>query len=365
MKRTIAAVVILTATPSAAHAQTIYSSLPLTGASRSTSAAINAGARLALKQSGNTAVRFVALDDSIKRVGAWTPERVATDALRAAQDRKTIAYIGEFNSGASQVALPILNEAGVPMISPANTYNGLTRGGAGTRRGEPDKYYPTGSRTYFRIIPNDVVQAAAIATAMRERGCTRIGVIDDKESYGRGLAAGIRSTASRLGLKVVLHRRITRGAPRLLRRAKANCMAYAGVTANGAVRLFRNAPAKIGLFAGDGVAERAFAAHLPRSVERRTFVTVATLSPESYGLAARTNPYMAFGYEAMKLILDGMAAGATTKAALIGWLHGVRSRPSILGTYSFDAKGDTTLRTYGLYTVRGHALRFAGTISAA
>src|SRR4051794_22359006 len=239
MKRTIAVVLILTASPSAAHAQTVYSSLPLSGASRASATAVNAGARLALKQSGNTSVHFVALNDATKKAGAWTPERASANALRAAQDRNTIAYIGEFNSGASSVALPILNEAGVPMISPSNTYNGLTRGGPGATRGEPDKYYPTGTRNYFRIIPNDVVQGAAIATAMRDKGCTRIGVINDKEVYGRGLAATIRSTAARLGLKVVLHRKITRGAPKLLRRAKANCMAYAGITASGAVRLFR------------------------------------------------------------------------------------------------------------------------------
>src|SRR3954470_11342064 len=170
MKRTIAAVLILTATPSAAHARTIYSSLPLTGASRSSSAAVNAGARLALKQSGNTSVRFVALNDATKRAGSWTPERASQDALRAAQDRHAIAYIGEFNSGASQVALPILNEAGLAMISPSNTYNGLTKGGPGTQRGEPRKFYPTNQRTYFRLLPNNTVQAAALTTAMRDRG---------------------------------------------------------------------------------------------------------------------------------------------------------------------------------------------------
>src|SRR4051794_21848035 len=116
MKRTIAAVLIVAATPSVAHAQTVYSSLPLSGASRPTAAAVNAGARLALKQSGNTSVRFVALNDATKKAGAWTPERAVHNALRAAQDRKALAYIGEFNSGASTVALPILNEAGVPMI---------------------------------------------------------------------------------------------------------------------------------------------------------------------------------------------------------------------------------------------------------
>ena len=67
----------------------------------------------------------------------------------------------------------------------------------------------------------------------------------------------------------------------------------------------------------------------------------------------------------MKLILDGIAAGATTKAALVGWLHTVQNRQSILGTYGFDANGDTTLRSYGLYGVSGRSLRFAGAITAA
>src|SRR3954447_20489695 len=67
----------------------------------------------------------------------------------------------------------------------------------------------------------------------------------------------------------------------------------------------------------------------------------------------------------MKVILDGIAAGATTRDALITWLHSVQNRPSALGTYGFDANGDTTLRTIGLYGIRNHALRFAAAITAA
>src|SRR4051794_13946478 len=253
------------------------------------------------------------------------------------------------------------------MISPSNTYKGLTVGGAGTERGEPDKYYPTGTRSYFRLLPNDAVQAAALTTAMRDRGCTRIGLLNDGETYGRGLAADIRASAKRLGLKIVVNRRSGRAAPKSLR--KANCMAFAGITANHGVSIFKTAPKKLKLFGADGVAESDFAAHLPRSVARRTLVTVATLSNEAYNQPSILKPtddsYKLLGYEAMKLILDGVAAGATSKAALTTYLQNVRNRASVLGTYSFDANGDTTLRSYGLYALSGHGFRYAGTITAA
>src|SRR6185436_18467170 len=107
------------------------------------------------------------LNDATKRAGSWTPERVAANARRVASDDGSLAIIGPFNSGAAAVMIPITNEAGVPVVSPSNTYVGLTRGGPGSEPGEPDKYYPSGERTYFRIMPNDRVQADALATAMR------------------------------------------------------------------------------------------------------------------------------------------------------------------------------------------------------
>jgi len=64
------------------------------------------------------------------------------NARRAAADSSAIGYIGEFNSGASAISMPILSEAGIPQISPSNTYVGLTRSGSGAAPGEPDKYDP-------------------------------------------------------------------------------------------------------------------------------------------------------------------------------------------------------------------------------
>ena len=141
---------------------TIYSSVPLQGASRTQTTAVVNGAKLALEQAGSKAgphtIKYESLDDSTAQAGSWTPEAESANARKAAQDDSTAVYIGTFNSGAAAISIPILNEAGVPMISPANTYEGLTAGPEGAEPGEPDKYYPTGTRNYTRIVPKDDVQ---------------------------------------------------------------------------------------------------------------------------------------------------------------------------------------------------------------
>src|SRR3954463_12785864 len=100
---------------------TIYSSLPLQGASRPQTTALVNGIKLALDQAGGKAgdftIKYQSLDDSTAQAGSWTPERTQPNARKAAGDKSTAVYLGEFNSGASAVSIPILNEAGVPQIS--------------------------------------------------------------------------------------------------------------------------------------------------------------------------------------------------------------------------------------------------------
>src|SRR5215510_4278675 len=114
----------------AAKTVTVYSSLPLQGASRIQTEAVNNGAKLALEQAGgkvgNFTIKFNPLDDSTAQAGNWTPEAESANARKAAQDSSTAFYLGTFNSGAAAISIPILNQAGVPMISPANTAVGLT-----------------------------------------------------------------------------------------------------------------------------------------------------------------------------------------------------------------------------------------------
>src|SRR5918999_2748657 len=89
---------------------TIYSSLPLQGAARAQALATVNGAKLALKQAGGKAgdfpIDYISLDDSTAQAGGWEPGQTSANARKAISDDSTIAYIGEFNSGATAVSLP-------------------------------------------------------------------------------------------------------------------------------------------------------------------------------------------------------------------------------------------------------------------
>src|SRR5262249_29246912 len=150
-------------------------------------------------------VNYTELDDSTAAAGKWDPAQTAADARKAATDSKAVYYIGEFNSGASEVSIPILNSGGVPQVSPANTYVGLTTNLPGSAGGadEQQKYYPTGNRTYMRIVPIDSIQAAADLQAMKQAGCTKVAVANDKEAYGQGLATLLGLEKGFYGVNVV------------------------------------------------------------------------------------------------------------------------------------------------------------------
>jgi branched-chain amino acid transport system substrate-binding protein len=374
----------------------IYSSLPLQGASRPQTTAMVNGIKLALEQAGNKAgdftIQYESLDDSTAQAGSWTPEATTANARKAAQDDATAVYIGEFNSGASAVSIPILNEGGVPQISPANTAVGLTSDEPGANPGEPDKYYPTGQRTYTRIVPKDTIQGAALATVMKEDGCTKVQLTNDKEVYGAGLASNIESAAEAQQLEIVSNEAIDKNAPNyrsLAQKAKsagADCFIYSGITANNAVQLYKDFEAALPdakLYGPDGVAESGFAdpkeGGIPANVASKVKVTVATLSPDEYPPEGQEffsqfeekygepnpDPYAIYGYEAARLALDAIErSGTGNKEDIVKALFETQDRESVLGTYSIDENGDTTLTDYGVYTIDGGELTFDSTIKA-
>jgi branched-chain amino acid transport system substrate-binding protein len=203
----------------------VYSSLPLQGAQRLQTTAMVKGIKLALQQhdgkAGDIEVKYTSLDDSTAQAGNGTPEATQANAQKVAQDDSAVAYIGEFNSGASAVSIPVLNEVPVAQISPSNTAVGLTSDEPGADKGEPDKYYPTGERHYLRIVPKDTIQGAALATVMKQDGCSSTYILNDKEVYGAGLAKNIESSAKEQGLEVPRQTRAsTRRRPTSARRRR-------------------------------------------------------------------------------------------------------------------------------------------------
>jgi branched-chain amino acid transport system substrate-binding protein len=375
---------------------TIYSSLPLQGAQSTQTHDLVNGAKLALEQAGNKAgdftIKYQSLDDSTAQAGSWTPEQTQANASKAAQDDSTAVYIGEFNSGASAISIPILNEAGVPQISPANTAVGLTTDAPGSTPGEPDKYYPSGTRTYARIVPKDTIQGAALATVMKQDGCTKVQMANDKEVYGAGLSRNIQSAADSQGLDIISNEAIDKNAPNyrsLASKAKgagADCFVFSGITANNAVQLYKDFAAALPdakLYGPDGVAESGFIdpkeGGLPADVASRVKVSVATLAPDQYPPDGKEffaqydkkyhnpnpNPYAIYGYEAMRLALDAIKrSGTGSKEDIVKALFDTKDRQSVLGTYSIDENGDTTLTDYGIYNIKGGELKFDETIKA-
>jgi branched-chain amino acid transport system substrate-binding protein len=378
---------------------TVYSSLPLQGAARPQSEKVVNGIKLALEQAGGKAgqftVKYVSLDDSTPQAATWTPEATSANARKVSQDDSGVAYIGEFNSGATAVSLPILNEAGVAMVSPANSAVGLTQKGAGAEPGEPEKYSPSGERTFSRIVPTDLVQGAGMVQRMKDEGCTSIFILNDKEVYGSGLAKNIVRAADAQGIEIAANEGIDPKAPNYrslagrMRSAGADCFAYAGITANNAVQLFKdiasaNPDAKV-MMGSDAVAEPAFTdpkeGGLPANVAKRVTVTAVGLAPKDYPPAGQKffkdykakygagdpGQYAIFGFESMGLVLDAIKRAGdqgNDRAAVLEQIMSTKDRQSPIGTYSITDTGDTTLTNYGVYGIKDGSLDYIEAVEA-
>jgi branched-chain amino acid transport system substrate-binding protein len=371
---------------------TIYSSLPLQGDSRPQSTDVVNGEKLALQEAGGKVgkftIKYVSLDDATAAAGKWDPGQTSADARKAAQDASTIAYLGEFNSGASAISIPILNEANVLQISPSNTYVGLTRS-EGADKGEPDKYYPAGKRTFGRVVPADHIQAAAQVTYQKDQGCKKTYILNDKEVYGKGIAVQVQNIAKAQGLAIAGNDGIDTKAANFrslatkIKSSGADCMFFGGITQNKGVQVFKDVAAAnptMKLFGPDGVAESAFSTKLGSSVEKNTYITNPTLDPKLYPPAAQDfftkfkqkfgndpQPYAIYGYEAMKvalLAIQNAGDKGNDKQAVIDAFFKIKDRDSVLGKYSIDENGDTTLSDYGADRVEGGKLVFDKVIKA-
>jgi branched-chain amino acid transport system substrate-binding protein len=371
---------------------TIYSSLPRHGLSARQAKAIEQGAALALAQHGRNiggyTITYKRLDDSLRSTGVADAGRASKSARTAAKDGTTIGYIGQFNSAESKVTIPILNRVGIAQVSPANTYNGLTVGGPGAEPNEPVKYYPTGRRTYARVQPNDVVQAAALATAARDAGCSSVHLFNSRTTYSKGLARRIVRAAPRIGLAVeanTAYGRRARSYRSLAKKVHAPCVIQTGEIELHGLRLLEDVGAvrsKVRLFGGDGVCLGDIARGLPTGVAKRYRCTIAMLAPSAFPSKGRRffrdyrtrykdrhpDVNAIYGYESMALLLDSVrsaaSSGTVTRAKVVSALFATQNRAGVLGTYGIDANGDTTLRDFGVYSVSGKRLRFHHVVRA-
>jgi branched-chain amino acid transport system substrate-binding protein len=188
----------------------LVSDLPLQGGSRTQTLQMNEAIRYVLDQAGwkagDTNLAFQPCDDATAQAAKWDSAKCTQNANNYAQNANLVGVIGTFNSGCAQLIIPRINRAAggaIPMISPANTLVCITEGGPGCADDEPDKYYPGGVRNYARVAPHDAYQGAAMAEFAVSKKIKSVYILNDKESYGLGVATNFRNAAESLGIEVL------------------------------------------------------------------------------------------------------------------------------------------------------------------
>ena len=363
----------------------IYSSQPLHGAQSPQARAIERGERLALERVrgrvGKWRIEYRALDDSEPVTGTWEPGLVSANARRAAQDDKTIAYLGEMGTGASAISIPILNETGILEVSPTDSVTGFTRE-SGANPGEPDKYYPAGDENFARLVPPDDVQSAALLQLVQDAKAKRLFVVHDQNLYGQGIAREVARAARGKGVEVAkvqgvdLEDADSAEVAAEVAASGADAFLYAGEAVRQAPALYgavAHAAPRARLLGTYTQANDAFARALAPGV--RVLTTAPWLELDAYPASARrvaaqyarrygsAMPAPAlYGYEAMAIVLDAIRRAGddgNDRAEVIDELLDTRNRASVLGRWSFDRDGDVTTKVYGAWRIRDGRMAFA------
>lgn len=381
----------------AGNSLTIYSSQPLQGPNARAGLSIVRGEKLAIRKGdgkvGKYAINYISLDDSTETkrgakpaTSGWDPEATGANATKAGQDPKTIAYIGDFDPGATATAIPILNEAGILQVAPAGGAVGLTKKIPGAARGAPDVYYPSGERTFARVAPPDDLQATAGASWAKRLGAKRIYVLNDGSTFGTGMARLFADAASdrKLGM---LGRAGAGPGPSV--RAAADALDKLGGTKPDLIYAGAAPDASSArLLAGLGSAEPqaklmapdellvppAFAQNLGAATGR-TYVTGATLAEQQLPKQGRAflklyrkrygeapDQYAVYGYAAMQVVLAAIERAGkkgNDRPSVIDEVFKDKSFDTAVGSFKFDENGDPRVRSTAGYRIAGGKLKFA------
>lgn len=317
----------------------VYVSLPTAGPAARDGRDAADGARLALAdagdQAGGFAVRAVFLESTVgEGAGAhWSPARSAENARRATQDSTAVAYLGDFESGATRASLPVTNEARMLQVSPASGAVDLVAPFRGSDDVPPVQ--PSGERSFGRVIGADDLQAENAASWAQEIGWRRVGILAERGPFARTLADAFREEAGELGLAVA--------------RGGADRTYLAGGPEAAAPD-----SAERELLGSDAL----LAPYARRPLPAPALATSAALDPaqlpaagrrlvgrfrETYG--RRPGRYAAYGYEAMAVILDSIerSSDPADRTAAVDAFFATENRDSVLGTYSISELGETTL----------------------
>jgi branched-chain amino acid transport system substrate-binding protein len=366
----------------------LVSSLPRTGSANAQSTSIVNGIRIAIEEVGAKVGEFTILfedwDDASPQRGSWDPALEAANADRAIKDPDVMVYIGTFNSGAAKISIPKLNQANLVMVSPANTYPGLTKPGKGEPN-EPDIYRPSGRPNFYRVVPADDIQGSRGAEWAKKMGARSAFIVHDRELYGKGITDVFRARAEEIGLKIAGVEGIDVRAANYkalatkIKAANVDIVYFGGVTQSNAGQFTKDLRAsgyKGKLMVPDGCVELAFIQSAGPENVFETYATFGGLPADQltgrgaefvgrYRAKYRIEPeaYAAYGYEAGRVSLDAIArAGKKDRLAILEAVAATRDFDGVLGRWSFDPNGDTSFTTMSGLVIKDNKFEFVETL---
>jgi branched-chain amino acid transport system substrate-binding protein len=353
----------------------IVSDLPLKGDSGERSRQMNAAIVQAIARKGwqagtKTQIAFQACDDSLGSTGEWDEGLCRANAQAYSSNPDVIGVIGTYNSGCAAIEIPILNQApggGVPMVSPGNTFVCLTQPSPTLcAKDEPGVYYPTGTRNYVRVVPNDAVQGAGLASFANDIGVKRPFVLyaaDDPTSLGQAMT--FQAAAAALGM-------LPRGAAKWdpnasdyavqmnkVRHSGADALVLAGILEQNGVQLIRDKVAALGpndgavkLLAFDGFAQQAtidntgpdakgMYASLPGKVPS-ALTGAGDVFVKELRAQIPANPievFAPYAGQAAAVLIDAIREGQT-RSGTIAELFKTRVEDGITGSFVITPSGD-------------------------
>src|SRR3954463_109689 len=361
----------------------LASDLPLQGSGRTQTIEMTKAIQFILAGAGWKAgkwnIGYQSCDDATAQAGKWDSAKCSQNANNYARNKDVIGVIGTFNSGCAGIIIPILNRAPggpIAMVSPANTYTGLTAKGPGTAPGEPQKYYPTGKRNYARVVAQDQYQGAADALLAQRLHVKSIYVLNDKQAYGLGVASNFRHAAVRLGIKIAGFEAIDPKASSY--EALASKIKDKGVQAvfvgslvceNGG-KLIKDPRTTLGpnvkLLLPDGFTPISSVVEGAGAAAEGAYVSVAGLPNSKLTgkgrafLAAFTkvahkapDPYSVYAAQATIAMLSAIARSNGTRSDVTKKIFTTNLRGSITGNLKFNVQGDVSGGPVAIYRIRG------------
>jgi branched-chain amino acid transport system substrate-binding protein len=360
----------------------IASDLPLQGSGRTQTSQMTRAIKFTFAQhgwkAGKYTIAYQSCDDSTAQAGKWDSGKASANANAYAQNSSVAAVIGTFNSGAAEIEIPILNRAPngpIAMVSPANTYVGLTHGGPGTAPGEPGKYYPTGKRNYARVVAADDFQGAADAILAKSLGIKKIYILNDKEAYGLGVATNFKNAAKKLGLTVAGFTAWDGKASSYealavkIKSSGAQGVFVGGLVCENGGKLIKdivNGAKGVQLILPDGFTPISAVVQQGGAAAEGATVSVAGLPNTALkGAGAKfvkdftkadkraPDPYSVYAAQAAEAIVAAIAQSNGTRSDVAKQVFKLNLKNSILGPLKFNANGDVTANPVTIYKIKG------------